>query len=302
MMQQSRKVCVVIVSYNFEPWIDKCLPSVLASSIPTTIMVIDNYSSDNTVARIQQDYPQVLLIENKENLGFGKANNVGLTYALKNNYNYAFLLNQDAWIEKQMLEKLIIASEANPNFGIISPVHLSSDGTSLDHGFAQYSKKKTLEDMPQPSSQLVELPFVNAAFWLLPIDTVKSIGGFSPLFYHYGEDRNYLLRTAFHNYKTGYLPIALATHDRQYRKVTNKQFLQAEYVYFLSELANINYPLPKAIAYSVMAAIKKMFIEGFGGRCSNSLAYLNMAFKLLAKVPAAYKTRKETKIIGAHYL
>lgn len=131
MMQQSRKVCVVIVSYNFEPWIDKCLPSVLASSIPTTIMVIDNYSSDNTVARIQQDYPQVLLIENKENLGFGKANNVGLTYALKNNYNYAFLLNQDAWIEKQMLEKLIVASEANPNFGIISPVHLSSDRKSV---------------------------------------------------------------------------------------------------------------------------------------------------------------------------
>lgn len=301
-MMQNRKVCIIIVSYNFEPWIDNCLPSVFASTIPTTVMVIDNNSSDNTVERIKQDYPQVILIENKNNLGFGKANNVGLAYVLENNYNYAFLLNQDTSIEKDMLEKLIVVAEGNPNFGIISPVHLSSDGTSLDHGFADYSNKETVAQLPQPSSQLVELPFVNAAFWLLPVDTIKNIGGFSPLFYHYGEDRDYILRTAYHNYKIGYLPNAFGIHYRQNRKVTNKQFLHAEYVYFLSELANINYNLAKAIAYSVLAAIKKMFIEASGGRFYNSGAYLKMAFKLTLKTTAASRTRKKTKTVGAHYL
>ena len=296
------KVCVLIVSYNFEPWIDKCLSSVFASTIPATVVVVDNNSSDNTVQIIQQNYPQVILMKQKENLGFGKANNVGLKYAFQNNFDYAFLLNQDAWIEKDMLEKLIVASEANPNFGIISPVHLSSDGTSLDHGFANYSKKDSIDQLPQPSSQLVELSFVNAAFWLLPITVVKKIGGFSPLFYHYGEDRNYMLRTHFHGFKVGYLPNAFATHDRQNRKVSNKAFMYAEYVYFLSEMANINYTFPKAIAYSVLAAIKKMFIEGFWGRLSNSGAYLKMAFKLLRKASACYTTRKKTKSVGAHYL
>ncbi len=301
-MMQSRKVCIIIVSYNFEPWIDKCLSSVFASTIPAKVMVIDNHSNDNTVERIKQEYPQVLLIENKENFGFGKANNVGLTYALENNYNYAFLLNQDTRIKKDMLEKLLIAAENNPNFGVVSPVHLSSDGTSLDHGFADYSNKETVEQLPQPSSQLVELPFINAAFWLLPVETIKNIGGFSPLFYHYGEDRDYLLRTAYHNYKIGYLPNAFGIHYRQNRKVTNKQFLHAEYVYFLSELANINHSLAKAIAYSVLAAIKKMFIEASGGRFYNSGAYLKMAFKLILKTPAASRTRKKTKTVGAHYL
>lgn len=301
-MMQNKKVCIIIVSYNFEPWIDKCLPSVFASTITATVMVIDNNSSDNTVERIKKDYHHVLLIENKENLGFGKANNVGLSYAMENNYNYAFLLNQDTQIEKDMLEKLIIAAETNPNFGAISPVHLSSDGTSLDHGFADYSNKETVEQLPQPSSQLVELPFVNAAFWLLPIEAVKNIGGFSPLFYHYGEDRDYLLRTAYQNYKIGYLPNAFGIHYRQNRKVTNKQFLHADYIYFLSELANVNYSLAKAIAYSVLAAIKKMFIEASGGRFYNSGAYFKMAFKLIAKTPTAYSTRKRTKTIGAHYL
>lgn len=299
---ENRKVCIMIVSYNFELWIDKCLPSVFASTLPVTVMVIDNNSSDNTVARIKQDYPQVMLIENNTNLGFGKANNVGLSYALKNNFDYAFLLNQDAWIEKDMLEKLIVASETNPDFGIISPVHLSSDGKSLDHGFANYSKKKTIEELPHASSKLIELPFVNAAFWLLPIETVKKIGGFSPLFYHYGEDRNYIQRTAFHNYKIGYLPSAFATHDRQNREVTNKAFMYAEYVYFLSELANINYNIFKAIAYSVLAAIKKMFTEGYDGRAYNSGAYFKMAVLLMRKIAASSATRKKTKKVGAHYL
>ncbi len=299
---KNKQVCIIIVSYNFEPWIDKCLSSVFASTIPVTVVVIDNNSSDNTVERIQNEYPQIVLIENKKNLGFGKANNLGLNYLLKNNIDYAFLLNQDAWIESDMLEKLVTASQANTEFGIISPVHLSPDGKSLDHGFANYSKIKTIEQLPQPSNHLVELSFVNAAFWLLPIETVKNIGGFSPLFYHYGEDRNYLLRSTFHNYKIGYLANAFGTHDRQDRKVTNEAFLHAEYVYFLSELANINYTLPKAIAYSTLAAIKKMFIEALSGNFFNARAYLKITFKLLGKTPAANTTRKRTNKVGAHYL
>lgn len=299
---QNGKVCVVIVSYNFEPWIDVCLSSAFSSTIPSTVVVVDNNSKDKTTEIIETKYPQVVLFKNSENLGFGKANNVGFRYALDKGFEYVFLLNQDAWIESDMLEKLIIAAEQNPDFGIISPVHLSTNGTSLDHGFANYSRKKTIEQLLQPSNQLVELPFVNAAFWLLPIETVKRIGGFSPLFYHYGEDRNYIQRAHFHNYKIGYLPSAFATHDRQNRKVTKKEFLHAEYVYFLSELANINYSFPKAIAYSVLAAKKKMFIEGFGGRFSNSRAYLKMTFRLAEKIPAANGTRKKTKVVGVHYL
>lgn len=299
---KNRKVCIIIVSYNFEPWIDKCLPSVFASSTRATVMVVDNNSSDNSVAKIKQDYPQVLLIENKHNLGFGKANNIGLAYALENNFDYAFLLNQDAWIEKDMLQKLVTASEENPNYGILSPVHLSTSGTRLDHGFANYSNINTVEQLPQPTSQLVDIPFVNAAFWLLPIGTVKKIGGFSPLFFHYGEDRNYIQRTTYHNYKIGYLPCAFATHDRQGREVSNNDFLYAEYVYFLSELANINYNLLKAIAYSVFAAIKKMFTEGYDGRAYNAGAYFKMARLLMRKTSTSCSSRKKTKKIGAHYL
>lgn len=53
----------------------------------------------DTCKIIKEQYPQVILIENHENLGFGKANNIGIEIALKNNANFVFLLNQDAWVK-----------------------------------------------------------------------------------------------------------------------------------------------------------------------------------------------------------
>ncbi len=80
------KILTIIVSYNFEPWIHKCLPSLLDSSYPTDILVVDNNSGDNTTQIIKETYPTIRLIESSENLGFGKANNIGLDIVLKEEY------------------------------------------------------------------------------------------------------------------------------------------------------------------------------------------------------------------------
>ncbi|HOT65137.1 MAG TPA: glycosyltransferase, partial [Dysgonamonadaceae bacterium] len=100
-----QSICVIIVSYNFETWIDRCIPSIQASTLPATILVVDNASQDRTYEIIRNRYPEVVLIENKENLGFGKANNIGMRYALEKGFDYVFLLNQDAWLEPNALEK-----------------------------------------------------------------------------------------------------------------------------------------------------------------------------------------------------
>ena len=65
------KVLVIIVSYNFERWIDRCLGSLRSSEHPVDTVVIDNASQDQTLRRIKKDYPEVRLIESKTNLGFG---------------------------------------------------------------------------------------------------------------------------------------------------------------------------------------------------------------------------------------
>ena len=130
------KVAVIIVSYNFEPWMDRCLGSLRKSSISVDIWVVDNASHDQTVSLIQANYPEVNVIQNVSNKGFGAANNQGMAEALQNQFDYVFLLNQDAWVDENTIETLVNLGEKHPEFGIISPVHLSGKGDKLDFGFA----------------------------------------------------------------------------------------------------------------------------------------------------------------------
>jgi len=181
---------VIIVSYNFETWIDRCIPSIQASTLPATILVVDNASQDRTCDIIRNRYPEVILIENEENLGFGKANNIGLRYTLEKGFDYVFLLNQDAWLEPNALEKLVNSSLRYPVYGILSPIHFNGDGTALDFGFATYTGFKNLRDIELFSSEIEEFPFINAAMWLIPTEVIRKVGGFAPIFAHYGEDRN----------------------------------------------------------------------------------------------------------------
>lgn len=290
-----QSICVIIISYNFEPWIDRCIPSIQASTLPATILVVDNASQDRTCEIIRNRYPEVVLIENKENLGFGEANNIGLRYALGKGFDYVFLLNQDAWLEQNALEKLVNVAHQHPEFGILSPIHFNGDGTALDFGFATYTGFKNLRDIELFSSEIEEFPFINAAMWLIPTEVIRKVGGFAPIFTHYGEDRNLAQRIRKNGYKIGVVKSASGYHDREARPVNREQFFYSEYVYFLTEAVNPFYSFAKAFAYSVLAAYKKAVKSWASREIIESREYIRIVFRLIGKTPAIFRTRKETR-------
>ncbi len=289
------KICVVIVSYNFVPWLEKCINSLQHSTIPITILVIDNNSQDLTCQILRERYPEVVLIENKENLGFGKANNQGMEYAIKYEYDYVFLLNQDAWLQPDTLEKLVIASKNNSTFGVLSPIHLNASGKSLDSGFSTYTRTNDIEYFEKYNSELIEYPFINAAMWLMPVLVVQSVGGFLPIFSHYGEDVNFCQRLRKHQYKIGVVKSAFGYHDRAHRKVSREKYFYSEFVYLLTEAVNPNYSSSQAVIYSVFAATKKCLKSLFLGRLSDSKEYLYIIYKILSKCHAIGEARKNTR-------
>ena len=295
------KVLVIIVSYNFERWIDRCLRSLQQSEYPVDSVVIDNASQDHTVQRIQKDYPSVRLIESKTNLGFGKANNIGMQIALEEGYDAVFLMNQDAWIAKDSISILARLCQKESSFGIISPVHLTGNGDKPDPGFGTYAKLETLSQLPE-GKELMPLPFVNAAFWMIPVSVLKKVGGFCPLFYHYGEDKDFVNRLQYHGYHMAYSPKAFGCHDREYRPLTHEGFLRTEYVYHLSEYANILHAFPKAFGYAVLATFKKAVESLFKGKFKLSVEYLSMSFRLLAKSGDVCRYRKQNKLSNPNYI
>lgn len=298
------KVSVIIVSYNFEKWIDRCLGSLRESSYPLSVIVVDNGSKDHTTHIIAEKYPEVHLIQNNENLGFGKANNIGFRYALEQGANYFFLLNQDAWIDNNTVETLLLIFSKYPEYGILSPAHLNDKGDQPDFGFSTYTgvkEKKEFLTLRQ-SLEVIPTPFINAAFWMISAKALETVGGFSPLFYHYGEDIDYINRLRYHGFLLGYSPAVFGYHDRENRTVTREAFFRSEKVYLLSEYANINYSFSKAFGFGFLAGIKKAILAVLNGKPANLHRFLQISFDLLGKTGNVLHIRRISKTKAPNFI
>lgn len=284
------KIAVIIVSYNFERWIDRCLGSLRASECTADVIVVDNCSQDHTVQRIQKDYPEARLIQSKTNLGFGRANNIGIKIALEEGYDYIFLLNQDAWIDANTIGTLADLGEKHPDFGIISPVHLTGKGDQLDFGFADYTHLKSKEEII--TTDFTEIPYINAAFWMIPTRVLRITGGFSPLFYHYGEDVDFVNRLHYHGFKIVYAPV-FGYHDREKRVVTKPMEYTAKTVYLLTAYTNVNHSFGYCFIKAIGGGFQQVVYAIQRKELKDIWVYFKYTVQLLAKSFHIYKVRKQ---------
>lgn len=301
------RILTIIVSYNFERWIDRCLGSLRRSVHPTDTVVIDNGSKDRTVDLVRERFPEVRLIPAGENLGFGRANNFGMKIALDEGYDAVFLLNQDAWVEPETIGTLAELCEENPDYGILSPYHLNGKGDWFDKGFAAYAgipKTQSVEAFraAHAADSLVEAPFVNAAFWFISRQVLERVGGFCPLFYHYGEDVDYVNRLRHFGLKVGYSPKVSGFHDREFRKVTRAAWLRSERVYALSEYANVKYSAFSAFGYGVVAFLWKSLKALFKLRLKDAADYALIAFRLVGRSEEVMRYRSKNRKGGRLYI
>lgn len=210
------RILAIIVTYNSSRWVERCIGSVLGSSVPLDVFVVDNASTDGCVDLVSSVCPEAVIVRSKENLGFGAANNIGLKYALEKGYDYVYLLNSDAWLEEDTVA-VILDADPEKNFSILSPVQMDAEGR-LDRNF----ERKCGKYLSSPYS-ICEVPFVMAAHWLIPVETLRKVGGFSPAFHQYGEDDNYIDRLHWHGLRVGVVPAAHAVHDRAGRKESRER-------------------------------------------------------------------------------
>ena len=232
-------VLVIIVTYNALKWVGKCLRSVENSTHPADVVLIDNGSTDGTLPLVRTDFPQVRIVETGENLGFGAANNIGLRMALDEGYSFAYLLNQDAWLEKDTLEKLIAAHK--PDWGVLSPMQMSAHG-KRDKRFDKKCGKLIDARLSgfHTDTLVVEVPFVMAAHWLVSRRAIETVGGFSPAFKQYGEDDNWLHRLHWHKLQCGVVPAAQAVHDRGGRRLSREKKLQLKCISTVVKVSDPN--------------------------------------------------------------
>lgn len=238
------KILTIVVTYNAMKWLDRCLGSLMLSGMPSDVIVIDNGSIDGTAEYIQDNYPDVKFVATGENLGFGRANNIGFLHALKYGYEYVYLLNQDAWIFPETLGTLVTAMEEDRSLGILSPMQMAACLDRPDPRFEKRCPKAALRDMNSRwrSGKVYGVKFVMAAHWMISRECLENVGGFSPAFKHYGEDDNFIHRALYKGYRVGIHSGAKAVHDREMRPVSKEASMRLKCVASVVKVSN---PLEK---------------------------------------------------------
>ncbi|MBI2793269.1 MAG: glycosyltransferase [Ignavibacteria bacterium] len=205
--EQQPDVSVLIVNYNVKDYLLQCLRSVKASegTASIEIIVVDNASSDNSISELRELFPDVVWVELPENIGFGRGNNVGLKHCKG---KYVLFLNPDTLIAHNTVQTMVDYLEAHSDVGLAGCKVLNADGTfqlacrrGLPTPWASFCKLFGLQAL-FPNSPLFarynltyksvdetyDVDALIGAFMMGRLEVVRSVNGFDPEFFMYGED------------------------------------------------------------------------------------------------------------------
>lgn len=304
------KVFVIIVTYNAMKWVDRCLGSLRQSEVPCIPVVIDNLSKDDTVSYICEHYPEAHLIVNNENRGFGQANNQGIEWAYRQGGTHFFLLNQDAWVHPDTIGKLVDVQDKN-NIALVSPVHINGPGEKMDYGF--FSKVILNEDCLDYVSDLeigsrkqyYVVNHINAAAWMLSRRCIERIGGFDPIYSHYGEDGNYCQRIKFHKEQVVFVPGAYMHHDRVLQgnmKVYKKNEVVMLLLYLYTDVNRKPFGNMKGQMVLHLWMIKRSFLALVKLRFRDLWNIIQGYFSFFGKIPQIHRSMSTNKKVQPSWL
>jgi len=196
-------ISVILVSYNTAKMSIESLDSLFNSvgDFELEVFVIDNASKDNSVELISTQFPNVTLIENKENVGFGRANNQALSL-IKG--DYVLLLNTDAFVATDTLQKSLNYMQSNPRCGVLGARLLSQNGEQQPScryfptpfnlfvervGLSYLLPKIKLVDDVNFNAELTQsCDWVPGCYYMVRKQVVNDVGLFDPLYFLYSEE------------------------------------------------------------------------------------------------------------------
>lgn len=219
-----KDITIIIVNYNVKDFLFQCLRSIEKTSQKLRIetIVVDNNSTDGSVDYLKNQFSEVEFIALNENLGFGKANNIGIARAKG---KYTLILNPDTIIDYNTFDVMYDYMESNADVGIAGCKVLNPDGSfqlACRRGFPTpwasfcklfglqklFPKSKLFAQYNQTFKSIDETYFIDAvigAFMFARTDIIREIGGFDPSFFMYGEDLDLCYRVQKHGFKVAYI-------------------------------------------------------------------------------------------------
>lgn len=224
------EVSVVIVSWNARTHLFRCLKTLRSelAHLSAEVIVVDNASDDGSQNMVRESYPEVRLLVNDRNLGFSRANNIGIR---ETGGEYLVLVNSDVEVLGGCVESMLRYMRAHCDVGLLGPQILDSQGRvqrscmglptiwnltcralALDSVF---NKRKTFSSYMmnyQDPNVKQSVDIINGCFWMIRRDAVQQVGLLDERFFIYAEDKDWCKRFGERGWKVVYYPEAKAIH------------------------------------------------------------------------------------------
>ncbi len=275
-------LCIIIVTWNAKNFLKNCLISIFKNikKISFEIIVVDNGSIDGTSEMIKREFPEVILIQNSENLGFAKANNQALKYAIRKfrKVPYVLLLNSDVIIKNNVIEEMFSYMEAHSEVGCISPALILPDKksqvgvagfnpspfTGFNYFFfiSKLLPKKTkglFIDQTKFLSEKrpVDVDWVSGACLMVRKKVILEAGLLNEDFFFYVDDVDWCIRIKEKGWKIHYLPWLSVIH---YHNITFEEILRKPNTRWVIELFQY---IKRRKGYLSYVLFRLFFIGGY---------------------------------------
>jgi N-acetylglucosaminyl-diphospho-decaprenol L-rhamnosyltransferase len=301
-------ISVIFVSYNTIEMTKIALSHLFASShdFQLEVFVVDNHSKDHSASILRHEYPNITVIENKINVGFGRANNQALPYI---NSRYVLLLNTDAFVESDTIAKTIQYMDTNPDCGILGVKLVGRDGvlqpscryfptpwniflirTGLNRLFSHI---KMVDDMSWDHSSVRDCDWVPGCYYLVRKEVLDQVGLFDPRYFLYYEEVDHCFAAKKAGWRVTFFPFSTVVHiggesaksegeiTSSGRQIESLQ-LESELLYFrknhglFTVLVNV---LLISLA-DVLQTLKEMFKRKRSKNCCVHMSHLLSLWKL----------------------
>jgi GT2 family glycosyltransferase len=225
-----KEVSVIIVSWNGRQFLQDCLVSIqkTAGLMVREVVVVDNCSADGSPEMVAKEFPEVTLIRLNENLGFARANNIGLKEV---SGRWIALINSDVVLHPGCLDELVGYMAARPGVGLVGPKVFGRDGklqrtcrrlptlwntlcralaldSALPH--CRLFSGREMRHWAQDTESDVEM--LNGCFWLARSEAVQDVGALDERFFFYAEDVDWCKRFRDRKWTVAFVPAATITH------------------------------------------------------------------------------------------
>lgn len=213
------QVSIVIVNWNVKNELRNCLESIRKniSGIAYEIIVVDNDSGDGSIEMVKKEYPDAILITNKQNLGYGRANNQGIRVA---HGEFVLILNPDTIVLPGTVEKMLKFMEENPDVGACGPLILGNDYKPShpviydptvwelfgNDTFLRKLFPKLCSPLYGQPNRIKRVPRLSGCFFLARLKALKMVGLFDERIFLFYEDADLFSQLRRNGWCMYYLP------------------------------------------------------------------------------------------------